>query len=310
MNPAVKLALRAARAIVVPYRRFEFLASLGLYDSLSDEEFIRRMYKSFMGREIDLDNPKTLCEKLNWLKLHDRRPEYTLMADKYAVKSYVAERIGAEHVVPLLGVWDSFDEIDFDALPEQFVLKCTHDSGGVAVCRDKSTFDRKLARKILEKSLARNYSLLYREWAYKNVPRRIIAEQYIPTLGRSDSVEFKITCLNGIAKLNTICRGPAHTFAWKRTNDHYDRDMKRLKFYVAYKNPEPPEKIPPQMHEIMTMSEKLSAGIPYVRVDWYISEGRIYFGEFTFYTWGGFMRFNPPEWDEILGSWLELPAKV
>ncbi|MBQ7219501.1 MAG: hypothetical protein IJS28_00820 [Synergistaceae bacterium] len=309
MNPAVKFAARAARALVIPRYRASFLSSLGFYDSLTDEELIRKIYKCFMGREIDLDNPQTLCEKLNWLKLYDRRPEYTIMADKYAVKKFVADRIGSEHVVPLLGVWDKFDDIDFDALPEQFVLKCTHDSGGLVVCRDKSSFNKKIARKVIEQSLARNYYFVFREWAYKDIPRRIIAEQYIPSLGKPESREIKVTCFNGIAKLNTICKGIAHNLPGKRQNDHYDRNMKRLMFSVVYKNPEVPEKIPEQMPEIIALSEKLSAGIPQVRVDWYIVDGQIYFGEFTFYTWGGFMRFEPPEWDGILGSWLELPDK-
>ncbi|MBQ7221349.1 MAG: hypothetical protein IJS28_10255 [Synergistaceae bacterium] len=306
MYSTLKFAASAAKALIFPRQRTGILL---FYDKLSDEKLIRKLFKYFMGYDIDLDNPKTLCEKLNWLKLYDRRPEYTTMADKYAVKKFVADRIGSEHVVPLLGVWDRFDDIDFDALPEQFVLKCTHDSGGFVVCRDKATFDKQAARTALEKSLANNYYLMYREWVYKDVPRRIIAEQYIPSLGKPESIEIKVTCFNGIAKLNTICRGIAHDLPEKRSNDHYDRDMNRLMFSVVYKNPEVPEKIPEQMPEIIALSEKLSAGIPQVRVDWYIVDGQIYFGEFTFYTWGGFMKFEPPEYDEILGSWLTLPDK-
>ena len=219
------------------------------YCSLSDEEYLERFYKVKLGRELDLQNPKAFTEKLQWLKLYDRRPEYTSMADKYAVKKVIADRIGAEYVIPLLGVWDRFEDIDFDSLPEQFVLKCTHDSGGFAVCRDKRTFDREAAKKVLTRSLHKNYYFQSREWVYKDIPPRIIAEQYVPSLGRPESIEYKLTCFNGKAKLITICRGIAHSTYDVRTNDHYDRDLNRLNFYVNYKNPAEPEKIPPQMQD-------------------------------------------------------------
>ena len=307
MNP-LKFAFKAAKMLVSPKYRFLTLFSRGFYDSMPDDEYLKRMYKYQMGRELDLDNPQTLTEKLQWLKLYDRRPEYTVMADKYAVKKFVADKIGSEYVVPLLGVWDKFDDIDFDSLPEQFVLKATHDSGSFAVCRDKANFDVERARKILTAALSKNYSWA-REWVYKNIQPRIIAEKYIPSLGRPESVEYKLTCFDGVAKLITICRGIAHSSFDARTNDHYDRDLNRLPFYVFYKNPQVPEKIPEQIHEIIALSEKLSAGIPQVRVDWYMDNGHIYFGEFTFYTWAGFMKFTPPEWDGIMGSWLTLPEK-
>ena len=308
MKP-VEIIRKAVRAVVSPEYRFIVLSRMGFYSSLSDEEYLERFYKVKLGRELDLQNPKTFTEKLQWLKLYDRRPEYTSMADKYAVKKVIADRIGAEYVIPLLGVWDRFEDIDFDSLPEQFVLKCTHDSGGFAVCRDKRTFDREAAKKVLTRSLHKNYYFQSREWVYKDIPQRIIAEQYVPSLGRPESIEYKLTCFNGKAKLITICRGIAHSTYDVRTNDHYDRDLNRLNFYVNYKNPAEPEKIPPQMQDIIALSEKLSDGIPQVRVDWYVDNGRIYFGEFTFYTWAGLMKFNPPEWDGILGSWLELPKE-
>ena len=303
------LFAKKVRNIISPKHRFFAQAERGAYDFMPDEEYIRLRYKKFFGKEPDLENPRTLCEKLNWLKLYYRRPEYTSMADKYAVKKLVADKIGSEYVIPLLGVYDSFDEIDFDALPDKFVLKCTHDSGGRAICRDKKSFDREAARKTLTEALQKDFFMIAREWPYKNIPRRIIAEEYIDSLGRPDSIEYKITCFNGHVKLITICGGIAHERLWQRSNDHYSRDMKRLNFWTYYKNPKTPQKIPPQMDELIALSEKLGEGVPYLRVDWYIHEGQIYFGEFTFYTWGGLMKFNPPEWDEILGSWLELPEK-
>ena len=309
MKP-LKIIRKAAHLLAsLKFKFFPYvLHKMGLY-SMPDDEFLRCLYKLSMGRDLDLQNPKTFTEKLQWLKLYDRRPEYTRMADKYAVKKLVADKIGSEYVIPLLGVWDKFEDIDFDALPEQFVLKCTHDSGGLVICRDKAAFDREAARKVLSSSLLRNYYPNFREWVYKDITPRIIAENYIPSLGRPESVEYKLTCFNGVAKLITICRGIAHSSFDVRTNDHYDRDMNRLHFWVNYKNPEVPENIPEQMPEIIALSEKLSTGIPEVRVDWYIDKGKIYFGEFTFYTWAGFMHFNPPEYDEILGSWLELSSE-
>lgn len=148
-----------------------------------------------------------------------------------------------------------------------------------------------------------------REWAYKNIPPRIIAEEYVDSLGKPDSIEYKITCFNGRADLITICKGIPHDQPELRLNDHYSRDLKPLAFWTHYKNPPEHLPIPPQMDELIALSEKLSAGIPYVRVDWYIINDKIYFGEMTFYTHCGYMHFNPPEWDGILGSWLKLPEE-
>lgn len=308
MNP-LKFAAKAVKALFVPSYRFSALAKLGYYDSMSDEEYLKRKFRCIMGKDLNLDEPKTFCEKLQWLKLYDRKPEYTTMVDKYAVKKFVADRIGDKYIIPLLGVWDKSEDIDFDSLPDQFILKCTHDSGGFVVCRDKSNFNRKKACETLNKYLARRYYYSGREWPYKNVKPRILAEKYIASLGKPETQEYKLTCFNGTAKLITICRGIAHARLNQRTNDHYDRNLNSLRFWVNYKNPKTPEKIPEQIHEIISLSEKLSANIPSVRVDWYIDKDNIYFGEFTFFTWSGFMKFHPAEYDDILGSWLELPVK-
>ncbi|MBQ6111948.1 MAG: hypothetical protein IJL01_06090 [Synergistaceae bacterium] len=298
---------KAVKCLVNPEYRFWALNSRGFYDSMPDEEFLKRVYEYMLGKKLNLINPETFTEKMQWQKLYDRRPEYTKMADKYEVKSIVAAKIGSEHVIPLIGVWDNFDDIDIDSLPSQFVLKCTHDSGGLIVCRDKSEFDIQTAREKLTRSLRTNYYKPWREWAYKDIHPRIIAEKYIDSLGKPDSLEYKLTCFGGRVRLITICRGIAHSSFDVRTNDHYDRDLNRLNFWVNYRNPKVPEKIPEQMNDIIAFSEKLSEGFPQVRVDWYILDGCVYFGEMTFYTWAGFMKFNPPEWDYIMGSWFELP---
>ncbi len=292
-----------------PHGWFFYLASRGRYDNMPDEEYLRRVYRYVLGCEPDFTHPKNFNEKLNWMKLHDRNPLYTTMVDKYAVKNYVAERIGAEHVIPLLGgPWDRAEDIDFDALPNQFVLKCTHDSGSIVICRDKSSFDREAARKKLTKKLGQNFFLKNREWAYKNVKPRIIAEPFIPSLGKPDSLEYKLTCFGGEVKIITVCRGIAHSSFDARTNDNYDRDGNHLPWYAFYKNAAVEPGLPPQIGEIVDCAEKLTAGIPQVRCDFYLIDGKVYFGEFTFYTWSGLVEFTPPEWNDIMGSWIHLPC--
>lgn len=300
---------RAARFFTDPFLRFNTFTYLGLYNKLTDEEFIRKSYKVFAGKEIDLDAPVTYNEKLNWLKLYDRRPEYTMMVDKYAVKEFVASRVGAEHVVPALGVWDRFEDIDFDALPDRFVLKCTHDSGGIVICRDKAHFNKQAARRLLERHLKKNYFYVSREWPYKNVQPRILAEPYIDGLGNDDSVEYKVTCFNGEAKLITVCTGKAHDSMNVRFNDFYDRAWEtKYPFYVYYKPAKVEPQKPKEHWEIVRICEALAKDIPCVRVDVYVHDGVVYFGEMTFFTWGGFCRFTPEEWDKTLGDWITLPG--
>lgn len=275
--------------------------------SMPDREYIEKVFLLWVGYRPNLDNPKTLCEKLNWLKLNNRRPEYTDMVDKYKVKQFVAERVGERYVTPLLGVWDQFEEIDFDKLPEAFVLKCNHD-GVPIVVKNKHQFDKDAAAVAFRKKLKRDYFRGSREWPYKNVQRKIIAEPYYDSLGKRDSVEYKLTCFNGKVKFTTICTGIAHAAFEDRNNDHFDRDWKRLDFSVNYKSSGKQIEKPDFMDEMIAVAEKLADGIPYVRVDFYVIDGQIKFGEMTFFTWGGFMKFDPPQWDEILGSWMKLPG--
>lgn len=302
----------AIKFIVKKSYRWQVMAAKGYYNDMDDAEYIRRQYYARFGgkKKLDLEDPKTLCEKLNWLKIYDRKPRYTAMVDKYAVKKFVSDLIGEEYVIPALGVWDTFEEIDLEQLPEQFVLKCTHDSGSIVVCTDKATFDRKEAGEKLNAMLRKSHYKENREWVYKNVVPRIIAEPYIDTLGHPDSVEYKITCFGGTAKFTTVCTGIAHDAINKRTNDHFDRDFKPLNFYAIYKNSGKKIKKPEQLDDMIRFSEILSQDVPYLRVDWYLVDGKIYFGEMTFYTWAGYMQFQPDEWDLKLGSWLTLPEKT
>lgn len=178
--------------IMHPSRLVMSLSARGLLPSLSDQKYIEMKFKSRMGYKLDLENPRTFNEKLQWLKLHDHRPEYTMMVDKYEAKEYVARVIGEEHIIPTLGVWDSFNEIDFNSLPNQFVLKCTHDSGGLVICKDKTSLNIDAAKRKIESSLKRNYYLVGREWPYKNVVPRIIAEKYMEDETSCELKDYKV----------------------------------------------------------------------------------------------------------------------
>jgi len=279
-------------------------------EQVDDEVFVKALFQVKLGYPLDLENPETICEKIQWLKLYYHDPLYTILADKYEAKKYVASLIGKEHIIPTLGVWDRFDDINFENLPNQFMLKCTHDSGSFIHVKNKTTLDKISAKKFLEGRLMQNYFYKTREWAYKNVKPRIIAEVYMDGLGKRDSLEYKVSCFGGKVGFVTSCRGIPHDTFDVRTNDHFTPEFKRLNWWTKYKNSSIDWKKPTQWDLLLEMSETLSAGIPYVRVDFYILNGRIYFGEMTFYTWAGFMNFHPPEWDKRLGDMIQLPDKL
>ena len=259
-----------------------------------------------MGRNLDLKNPKTFTEKLQWLKLYDRKPEYTSMVDKYAVKKLVADKIGSEHVIPLLGVWDNFDDIDFDSLPDKFVLKCTHNSGGgLVICRDKSSLNITRIRDKFTKCLKENYFWGKREWPYKDVPPRIIAEEYMQDGDTLNLPVYKIFTFNGVPKLFQVIQDDKTS---SETIDYFDTDWNRLNLRQNFPNSKNPLPKPEHLNEMLELSAKLSEGIPHVRTDLYSINGRIYFSEYTFFSDAGLVGFTPPEWDEILGSWLTLPV--
>lgn len=288
-----------------PYHIFCMLAYKGAFHWLPDETYLKWMFKGRFGKWPDLEAPKTFNEKLQWLKLYDRKPEYTKMVDKYEVKQYVAERIGEEYIIPTLGVWDSFDEIDFDTLPDQFVLKCTHDSGGLVICRDKSKLDKAAAKSKIEHCLKRDFYACSREWPYKDVKPRIIAEAYMEDTATGELRDYKFFCFNGEVKCFKI---DFDRFIKHRAN-YYSPEGDLLPFgESAY----PPDvnKILPMPHslkEMIDFAQKLSANIPFLRVDFYEVGKQIYFGELTFYPAAGFGFFTSEEWDLKLGEWIQLP---
>ncbi len=286
--------------------RFQVNAARGLYNNMPDEEFLCMLFRLKMGYDLDLEKPTTFNEKLQWLKLHDRRPEYTMMVDKFAVKDYVAEKIGAQYIIPTLGVWNNFDEIDFNKLPDQFVLKCTHDSGGIFICKSKESFDKKNAKRKLEKHLERNFYYFAREWPYKDVQPRIMAEKY---MGEEDKglIDYKFYCFHGEPRFLYVSEGLGgnHRHAkmifidlkWNKT------PFQRTDFMAFDEIPSKPN----GFNAMKELSEKLAEGMPFIRVDWYSVGGKVSFSELTFFPGAGCTPFSPPEWEMEIGNWLHLP---
>ena len=290
-----------------PSRIYAFFASRGLLNWMPDKAYLKMAFRANMGKKLNLKAPKTFNEKLQWLKLYNRKPEYTAMVDKYEAKKYVAERIGEEYIIPTLGVWDRFDDIDFDALPDQFVLKCTHDSGGLVICRDKSKLDKAKAKKRIQKSLKKNYYWSNREWPYKNVKPRILAEQYMEDSTMGELRDYKFFCFNGDVKVMFIA-SERYNETTETRFDFFDRKFQHLDFRNGHPNADVPPAKPARFAEMCELAEKLSQNIPLLRVDFYEVNGKIYFGELTFSHWSGMMPFDPPEWDRKLGEWIVLPT--
>lgn len=275
--------------------------------SLKDSTYLKIFYKSKTNKKLDLDNPKTFNEKLQWLKLYDRKDEYVTMVDKYAVKKYIADTIGEQYIIPTLGVYDKFDDINFSLLPNEFVLKCTHDSGGNVICRDKSLLDINKARKKINHCLKNNYYYIGREWPYKNVKPKIIAEKYMKEDKKEELTDFKFMCFNGKVKCSFVCLDRYSKDGLKI--DFYDLSWQKMPFSRHYPNSN--QILPkPQNYDLMiNLAERLSIGIPFVRVDFYEIKGKVYFGELTFYPGSGFEEFEPEKYDRILGDWLILPKE-
>lgn len=271
---------------------------------LSDKEKIRLEYKLHFGKYPNLKNPQTFNEKLQWLKLHDRKESYSKMVDKYDVKDYVSKIIGEEYIIPTIGLYNKFEEIDFENLPNQFVIKCTHDSGGLVICKDKTNFDLSKAKKIINHYLKRDFYIGHREWAYKNVKPRVIVEKYMEDKETKELRDYKFFCFNGKCKLMFIA-----TDRQAKTEtcfDFFDENFNHLDFTNGHPNAKTLPKKPLNFNKMIELSEKISENIPQVRIDWYEINGKIYFGEITFCHWGGLVPFKPDEWDYKIGQWIDL----
>ena len=276
------------------------------YKYWPDALWLRVLYRIKMHRKLHLNHPRLYTEKLQWLKLYDRNPLYSTLVDKYDVKQYIKEHLGEEYVIPNYGVWNHFDEIDFDKLPNQFVLKCTHDSGNVWVCKDKSSFDKAAAKVKLEESLKHNFFWWTREWPYKNVKGRIIAEKYMIDYNNKGGVltDYKFYCFNGEPKIVLVATG---RFSNQMYFDFYDMYWKRVPLIWDMPNSDIEHVKPKSFDDMINICYKLSSGKPHLRVDLYDISGRLFFGECTFYDDGGYCHFTPEDWDLKLGDMIKLP---
>lgn len=274
-----------------------------LLNKMKDEAYLKLKYMWKMHKKLNFKNPKTFNEKLQWLKLNDRKDIYTTMVDKYEAKKYVANIIGDEYIIPTIGIYNSFEEINFNKLSNQFVMKCTHDSGGLVICKDKNNFDINSARKKINSSLKNNYYYSGREWPYKNVKPKIIVEKYM-----GDNLnDYKIFCFNGVPKYILVCSNRNGGF---KNTDFYDVNWNLMPF-TREKHKNNPNGIPKpkNLKEMLDIAQKLAKDIPFVRVDLYDIKNKIYFGEMTFYPSAGFEGFSPVEWDKKLGDMIKLPKK-
>lgn len=290
-------------------KRSLFMERLTYYIG-SDRQYIKYWFKNKMGYYPNLDNPTTFNEKLQWLKLYYRNPILTTLVDKYAVKKYVSDKIGEKHIIPTIGVWDHFDEIDFDALPDQFVLKCTHDSGGLVICKDKSKLDMQVAKEKIENSLATDFYKAGREWPYKNVKPRIIAEKYMEDESGYELKDYKFFCFNGSCEYFKI------DFDRQKSHhaNYFNRACELMPFGEVVCPPDYNRelKIPSNIGEMINKAEQIAVSInnAFVRVDLYNINGQVYFGEITFYPASGVGKFEPVEWDTIFGEQIVLPSRV
>lgn len=273
---------------------------------LPDEVYIQLNYFAHFHKFANLKNPQTYNEKLNWLKLHDHNPLYTEVVDKYTAKAYVEKIIGGGYCIPTLGVWDSFDDIDFDSLPEQFVLKCTHDSEGLVIVKDKSHMDKVAAKKKISAALNQNFYYIGREWPYKNVKPRIIAEPFLVDDETGELRDYKFFCFDGEPKMLMISSGRTTGM----TCDFYDMAFKKVELRRKYPNSQKYIPQPKTFEKMKAIASKLSVGFPHIRVDLYEVNGKCFVGELTFYSSSGFVPFHPSEWDKTFGEWLKLPEKM
>ena len=275
---------------------------------IPDEAFLRFKYKACIGKPLNLENPKTFNEKLNWLKLNDRQDIYTQMVDKHLVKAYVADRIGQQYIIPTLGVWEDVEQIDFDALPNQFVLKWNHDSGSAVICKDKSSFDRQAAALKLKKCKKHNGYWHAREWPYKNVKPCIIAEQYMEDEKTGELRDYKFFCFDGTVRAMFIAT-ERQTAGQEVKFDFFDAEGKHLNVRQGHPNASTTPEIPETFDEMKSLAEKLSYGVPQLRVDFYEVNGRVYFGDLTFSHFAGMVPFEPEQWDAKLGEYIVLPKE-
>lgn len=283
------------------------LSGMKISHIIPDKKYLNMWHKAMYGKKINFKNPKTFTEKLQWLKLYNRNLEDVKLVDKYEAKKYIADRIGEEYIIPNIGVWDSVDEIDLNSLPDRFVLKCTHDSGSVVICRDKSKFDFEAAKAKLDRKMKKSLFWLMREWHYKKLKPRIIAEQYMENtdMNLKELRDYKFYCFNGEAKYLYVSEGLENHATAKISFLNLDwsfADFGRSDFAPFTELPEKPK----AYEKMLELANQLSKGHAFLRVDLYEINGKIYFSELTFFPAGGFMPFDTLESDCKLGELIEL----
>lgn len=286
-----------------PRKLLYFLAT-GLVDILPDNVYLKLLFYSRVGYKLNLKNPQSYNEKIQWLKLYDKHPEFTGLVDKVDVKTFVANRIGKEYLVPTIGVWNSLEDIDWESLPCQFVMKSTSDSGGVVVCKDKSSLDIDSAIKKLKNAGLRDYTRLSKEYPYHDVPHRYIAERYIEDESGFELKDYKFFCFDGEPRFLFVATGrQQHDTRF----DFFDCEFNHLPVINGHPNADILPVKPKNFEEMLRVARDLSQGMTHVRVDLYNVNGKIYFGELTFFHWSGLVPFEPIEWDYKFGQYLHLP---
>lgn len=296
MNKIIK-AIRNPRKIL-------YYITIKCVNILPDSIFLKLVFYSRLGYKLNLKKPKSFNEKLQWLKLYDKHPEYTKMVDKIDAKTYVASVVGDKYLIPTIGTWNTVDDIDWETLPNRFVVKSTNDSGGVVVCKDKKKLDITKAKEKLRSTGGRDYTTISKEYPYKNVPHRYIAEEYVEDESGYELKDYKIFCFDGEPKFLFVATGRQQN---DTRFDFYDLEFNHLPVLNGHPNADQWPIKPKNFEEMLDVAKKLSKGLPHVRVDLYNVNGRIYFGELTFFHWSGIVPFEPVEWDYKFGEYLKLP---
>lgn len=295
------------KKIFKPYIVIYHLNSTVFKYLISDKTYVKAAYRLWHNKKLNLNNPTDFTEKLQWLKLYYRNPLCTLLVDKYRVKEWVANKIGKEYVVPLYGMWKSANDIDFSILPKQFVIKTNHDSKGLVICRNKDELNEEETKKKMKHCLEQNYYYCGREWPYKNVERCIIAEKYLEDTQKSTLYDYKFFCFDGEPKLMYVVQGRNED--GETTADFFDMDYNHLELKMDHEMSSILPNKPLNFELMKIFAKKLSKGLPEVRVDFYETDGHLYFGEMTFFHSGGLAKITPDIWNKKMGSWIKLPTK-
>ena len=291
-----------------PLKIITQLGVRGFFNWMPDKMYLEIIFRCEMDKKLDLRNPVTYNEKLQWIKLYDHNPLYNTLVDKYDVKKYVSEKIGHEYVIPTIGIWENVDDIPFDKLPSQFVIKCTHDSGSIVICNDKTKFDYLSAKKKIKKCLKKRFYKSGREWPYKDLRPRIIVERYMEDPETDELRDYKFFCFDGVVQAMFIATDRQASDR-PTAFDFFDPDYHHLDIRHGHPNAETLPKKPANFELMKELAQKLSQNIPHVRVDFYEVDGKVYFGEMTFFHHGGLVPFDPPEWDYRFGKWIILPNR-